>query len=703
MKYRLLLFFMTLSAGLFAQQTFVPDDAFEQFLINEGYDTVLDDYVLTDNIKDVTFLPLNNKGIKDLTGLEDFSSLTSLQILGNPLTSVDISVSTALQYLTVGNSQLITLNVSNLTELIRINLANSSITTLDVSTNEKLEILSLEDNTELVDLNINGAVNLETLRNVNNDKLETINLSTNTKLKMFFAYYCEKLDNLDFANNTRITDIIFNEMTSLSNVSIKNGRNNYYLESLRNPNLRCVEVSDADYVNSNWSRTKITGVLRFDEYLVFSNDCGGSSTQETTEIPDSNFEIYLESIGAGNGVTGDNKVSASAIQALTTLDVSGQSITNLSGIEEFTALTNLNCSTNELTSLDVSTLVNLTDLDCSYNDIGELSVIKNLELVNLNCSANQIAELNTLSNSKLENLNCEVNAIEYLDLVNNSRLTKLSCNDNALVGLNIKNGNNSRISNENFSVFANPDLTCIQVDDENYSTTNWFQTDMQTNFNENCTPVNDDCSFTIPIVLGQDTPGSTISASGAATNPNCAQNGTTVFDVWYSFTAPESRSMNITISAGTLISKIALYETCTDATPLNCDEGNLSVDNLNPGQEYYLQVWLELSSRFQSKSESGGFVLKAEDTSSVLSTEDVVSDIDFSIYPNPTSELIKIKNSNSIQSIVVFNSNGKVCLKDKNIENKKTEVSLRNLPAGLYFIRVEDEFKNFIHRKIIKQ
>ncbi|WP_442264589.1 T9SS type A sorting domain-containing protein [Tenacibaculum sp. ZS6-P6] len=702
MKYRLLLFFMTLSVGLFAQQTFVPDDAFEQFLINKGYDTVLDDYVLTDNIKNVTFLSMNSIGIQDLTGLEDFAGLKELRISGNQLETLDVSGNTELQFLTAGNQTLTSIDVFGLTKLKRIFLDGSSITSLNVSSNTDLELLSLKNNALLVDLNTTGAISLDHINLNNNDALEIVDISSNTNLSQFFVYFCDKIDNLDFANNTRITDIILNELSSISRVSIKNGLNNFYLESLSNPNLRCIEVSDADYVNANWSRTKTTGVLRFDEYLIFSNDCGGSSTLETTEIPDSNFETYLESIGAGNGVTGDNKVSTSAIQALTTLDVSGQSITNLSGIEEFTALTNLNCSTNELTSLDVSTLVNLTDLDCSYNDIGELSVIKNLELVNLNCSANQITELNTLSNSKLENLNCEVNAIEYLDLVNNSRLTKLSCNDNALVGLNIKNGNNSRISNENFSVFANFNLTCIQVDDVNYSNSTWAQIDMQTNFNENCTPVNDNCSFTIPIVLGQDTPGSTISASGAATNPNCAQNGITVFDVWYSFTAPESGSMNITISAGTLISKIALYETCTDATPLNCDEGNLSVDNLNPGQEYYLQVWLELSSRFQSKSESGGFVLKAEDTSSVLSTEDVVSDINFSIYPNPTWELIKIKNSNSIQSIVVFNSNGKVCLKEKNIENTQTEVSLRNLPAGLYFIRVEDEFKNVIHRKIIK-
>ena len=40
----------------FGQQTYVPDDNFEQTLINQGYDTVLDDYVLTANINQLTIL-----------------------------------------------------------------------------------------------------------------------------------------------------------------------------------------------------------------------------------------------------------------------------------------------------------------------------------------------------------------------------------------------------------------------------------------------------------------------------------------------------------------------------------------------------------------------------------------------------------------------------------------------------------------------
>ena len=58
--------------------TYVPDDNFEQALINLGYDNVLDDYVITANINTVTYLNVSFSNIVDLTGIEDFTALTSL-------------------------------------------------------------------------------------------------------------------------------------------------------------------------------------------------------------------------------------------------------------------------------------------------------------------------------------------------------------------------------------------------------------------------------------------------------------------------------------------------------------------------------------------------------------------------------------------------------------------------------------------------
>ena len=66
MKKVAILLFIT-SSFVFAQNTYVPDDKFEQALIDLGYDTTLDDYVLTANISGVTTLNVSNKEISDLT------------------------------------------------------------------------------------------------------------------------------------------------------------------------------------------------------------------------------------------------------------------------------------------------------------------------------------------------------------------------------------------------------------------------------------------------------------------------------------------------------------------------------------------------------------------------------------------------------------------------------------------------------------
>jgi len=71
-----------------------------------------------------------------------------------------------------------------------------------------------------------------------------------------------------------------------------------------------------------------------------------------TLIPDANFEQALINLGYDTG-TPDGSVPTANINTVTDLDVSSQNISDLTGIEDFTALTSLNCNYNNLTSEDV--------------------------------------------------------------------------------------------------------------------------------------------------------------------------------------------------------------------------------------------------------------------------------------------------------------------------------------------------------------
>ena len=79
--------------------------------------------------------------------------------------------------------------------------------------------------------------------------------------------------------------------------------------------------------------------------------------------------------------------------------------------------------------------------------------------------------------------------------------------------------------------------------------------------------------------------------------------------------------------------------------------------------------------------------------------------LNFSAYPNPTTDYLELKVENlqlSELSYKLYDISGKV-YQNKEIGNSITKIEMQNLPQGIYFIKVIDtknkEFKTF---KIIK-
>jgi len=98
----------------------------------------------------------------------------------------------------------------------------------------------------------------------------------------------------------------------------------------------------------------------------------GSNTQ--TYVPDDNFEAHLENNGMGNGIANDDSVTTANINTVISLQVYQLNIADLTGIEDFTALTTLECYLNQLTILDVSNNTALTSLGCSHNELTTLDI-----------------------------------------------------------------------------------------------------------------------------------------------------------------------------------------------------------------------------------------------------------------------------------------------------------------------------------------
>ena len=107
-----LLLFLPL-LGLSQPFTFVPDDNFEQALINLGVDFLLDDFVETIGIDSITYLYIPSNSIADLTGVEDFTALRKLYCHSNQLTFLDLSNNSQLFEVSCGNNQLTSMDVRN--------------------------------------------------------------------------------------------------------------------------------------------------------------------------------------------------------------------------------------------------------------------------------------------------------------------------------------------------------------------------------------------------------------------------------------------------------------------------------------------------------------------------------------------------------------------------------------------------------------
>ncbi|MBQ2264946.1 MAG: hypothetical protein II341_06005, partial [Oscillospiraceae bacterium] len=89
---------------------------------------------------------------------------------------------------------------------------------------------------------------------------------------------------------------------------------------------------------------------------TFSIPMTASAAEGDVEISEENFpdETFRTYVDENFDTTDDNILTADEIAAVTRIDVCEMRITNLTGVEYFTALESLNCSGNQLTSLDVS-------------------------------------------------------------------------------------------------------------------------------------------------------------------------------------------------------------------------------------------------------------------------------------------------------------------------------------------------------------
>ncbi len=504
------------------EMTYVPDDNFEQALIDLGYDTELDDSVVTLTVQSITELDVSSREIASLEGIGEFSSLGALLCSDNNLSELNLADNANLYNLYCDGNQLVDLDLSNNSFLKRLDCSSNQLSGLNIKNGNNNNVTSFNatknpnlfcievDNTEIAVSAYNWSKDVVATYSEDcgsfvkptfemtyipddNFEQELIDLGYDTELDdsvmtiiaqtVTSLYISEagisdltgiedftslktldcsenQIIDLDLSNNSALTSF-YCRGNQLTGLNVKNGNSNniYYFDAIRNPNLFCIEVDDpATAANKN--------LWKKDGIATFSDDCGSfvTPTFEMTYIPDDNFEQALINLGYDTAL--DDSVPTPTVQSIAGLDLDSANIEDLTGIENFTSLTGLSCNGNKIAVLDLSRNTKLNELMCNNNLLTELDLSNNSQLNYLYCSGNQLAELDLSGNMYLSYVGCAGNQIGGLDLRTCGSLSFLDCSNNQLSMLNL---NNNSYSLYNMDATGNPALSCIEVSDISYA------------------------------------------------------------------------------------------------------------------------------------------------------------------------------------------------------------------------------------------
>ena len=329
-----------------------PDETFRNYV--KQFDTNDDGILDGDELEKVTKIKVGGKGISSLDGIEYFHYLKELYC---------------------GSNNLIKLVLNNHPYLRRLHCPWNELNRLVLAGCPNLTWLGCDHN-KLSNLNVSYNPELDTLE-CSNNKFSSLNLENNTKLKYLLCYN-NPITSLAFYNNKdlknvyctkcKITEASMEKLVqSLPSLSATD-------EGVLGVISRTNNESDDNVINTNQvnvAKQKGWKVNIYDNYSI--SDTGSTPTDtyidmNATTFPDANFRqaLFYEDYGK------DEVLGHKEIAKVKTMDVHGSGIADMTGVEYFTELTELNVSANRIHEIKyLSHLKKLKKLTCYQNRIGE--------------------------------------------------------------------------------------------------------------------------------------------------------------------------------------------------------------------------------------------------------------------------------------------------------------------------------------------
>ncbi len=411
-----------------------PDEVFRTKVseFNKDGDKVLS----KTELESVTRIIMPESSVSDLTGIEYFTELRTLDVTGNQLTKLDLTRNTKLIVLDCGENQLTELNITGLTGLTYLECQYNALPSLDVSTNTDLYSINCSCNqfatlkitsalpslhelncsgertgtnyAKLSELTLTGATELTDLKCSYNN-LKTLTLTKNTKLEKLV---CDSFQGtiLSITTNTSLTELSCSN-SNLMTINFPKDKSKLKTLNVSQNNLSALDLSGASSLekldcckNPSLATLTLTGCSSL--AYVDVQSCFLSTLDISSCV---NLEtLYCQ----------DNEISK--------LDLSGK-----------TELTYFRCYNNQIKTLNLTSCSKLYMIECEKNELSSLDLSKCVNISSVECQRNQLTSLKLPKTERLYEVRCFQNNLTSLDVSNMPKLGKLDCDSNQLTSLNV--------------------------------------------------------------------------------------------------------------------------------------------------------------------------------------------------------------------------------------------------------------------------
>jgi len=469
---------VTTDCSLEQEIVFEDIDLKNLLISNSNIDTHDDDRITYSEAYAFTeTLTLDCSDITSLAGLEHFKNITGVNIANCQTNSFDAYIYSNLETLEVFNVAFQNIDVHELANLKTILVQQAdNLTGITLDGCESLTDLEIEgcDAIANIDISTNTALENMSISGDENATFSSIDFQNNLALKSLNLNSFH-ITELDLSANTALTSIQINAPSltvfDASNITMENITSFVVSNS---PDITCIQVDSPEYANENFTDIP--------EGTTFSDNC---FSLDAVPFEDPDLEALLLANEAIN-TEKDTKITFEEASAFTgALEILGEDITSLSGIEYFENISNVSISDIQLQALDFSdrniesfslsnssiksvnleNCLNLTELTLENAGTEELNIDKCVGLLSITITGGNLVTLDVIRLPLLQNLTISSSTISCVQVYNETdanEMWRTTVDENIIFSTDC-NGYNK-------IVFADEDLEALLLADPSVNT-----------------------------------------------------------------------------------------------------------------------------------------------------------------------------------------------------------------------------------------